>query len=197
MPRNIIAARPNKKRGEAWEKAAAAGIRRLASARFRPYNENMENERSAAFTVWVDADACPRDLRDIIELAAIRRRVRTVFVANSYMRVHPSEYIVFQLVDKGGDKADDHMVENATPNDLAITADIPLAARLVERNVPVVNTRGEDITAANVGERLAMRNLMEELRGAGLAAGGPKEMDKSDVQRFANALDRILTRKLK
>lgn len=156
---------------------------------------NTDTEEHGAFTVWVDADACPRDIRDIIELAAIRRRVRTVFVANTHMNTHPSEHIAFHLVDKGDDKADDYIVRNASPSDLAITADIPLAARLAERDVPVVNTRGEDITRANVGERLAMRNLMEELRGAGMATGGPKEMDKTDIRRFANALDRFLTRK--
>ena len=149
------------------------------------------------FTIWVDADACPRDIRDIIELAALRRRVPAVFVANTYMHLHPSEHIRFQLVDKGGDKADDYIVENAAPNDLAVTADIPLAARLVEGDVAVVNTRGEELTAANIGERVAMRNLMEELRGAGMVAGGPKEMEKGDVQRFANSLDRFLTRRLK
>ena len=148
-------------------------------------------------TIWVDADACPRDLRDIVELAAIRRRVRTVFVANSYMHVHPSEYLEFVLVDKGGDKADDHIVDRAAAADVAITADIPLAARLVEKDVAVINTRGEELTRANIGERLAMRDLMDELRGAGLVAGGPREMEKSDVQRFANALDRTLTKRLR
>ncbi|MDR1612733.1 MAG: YaiI/YqxD family protein [Planctomycetota bacterium] len=156
----------------------------------------MNTDQQHAFTIWVDADACPRDLRDIIELAAIRRKAPTIFVANSYMHVHPSEYIAFQLVEKGGDKADDYLAEHAAPDDLAITADIPLAARLVERGVAVVSTRGEDITNANVGERLAMRNLMEELRGAGMVSSGPREMNKADVQRFANALDRFLTRKL-
>lgn len=149
------------------------------------------------FTVWVDADACPRELRDTIELAALRRRVRTVFVANSYMHMHPSEYIAFRLVEKGGDKADDCIVDNAAPGDLAITGDIPLAARLVEKSVSVINTRGEEIGPANIGERLAMRNLMEELRGAGMVAGGPREMDKADAQRFANAFDRFLTKSLK
>lgn len=157
----------------------------------------MNTEKSGTFTIWVDADACPRELRDIIELAALRRHVNTVFVANSFMQVHPSEYIAFRHVEKGGDKADDYIVENSAAGDLAITADIPLAARLVERDVSVVNTRGEDITSANIGERLAMRNFMEELRGAGLASGGPKEMNKTDIQRFANAFDRFITKTLK
>ncbi len=157
----------------------------------------MDTKEKNRFTIWVDTDACPRDLRDIVELAAIRRQVKTVFVANAYMKVHPSSYIFFELVDKGGDKADDYIVDHAAGEDLAITADIPLAARLVERNIHVVNTRGETLTSANIGERLAMRNLMEELRGAGMVSGGPKELDKKDVQQFANALDRFLTRKLK
>lgn len=154
-------------------------------------------EMNSSFVIWVDADACPRAVRDIIELAALRRRVRSVFVANSYMHLHPSEFIEFRLVDKGGDKADDYIVENTAVTDLAVTADIPLAARLVERAVSVLNPRGEEWTEANIGERLAMRNLMEELRGAGLVTGGPKEMDRADVQRFANALDRFLTKRLK
>lgn len=157
----------------------------------------MTEKGNAQFTIWVDADACPRELRDTIELAALRRRVLTVFVANSYMHIHPSEFIVFQLVEKGGDKADDYIVEHAAKGDLAITGDIPLAARLVENHVSVINTRGEEISSANIGERLAMRNLMEELRGAGMVAGGPKEMDKADGQRFANAFDRFLTKSLK
>lgn len=157
----------------------------------------MTTENNANFTLWVDADACPRELRDIIELAALRRHVKTVFVANTYMHIYPSEFISFRQVDMGGDKADDDIVENSCADDLAITADIPLAARLVEKDVLVINTRGEDITSANIGERLAMRNFMEELRGAGMASGGPKEMNNADIQRFANALDRHLTRKLK
>lgn len=150
-----------------------------------------------SFTVWVDADACPREQRDLLELSALRRHVRMVFVANTYMAVHASEYIEFRLVDRGADVADDYIVEHAAPDDLAITADIPLAARLIDKGVLVVNTRGEEMTGANIGERLAMRNLMEELRGAGMVTGGPREMEKGDMQRFANALDRILTKRLK
>lgn len=157
----------------------------------------METSPAPAFTLWIDADACPRDLRDIVELAALRRKIQTVFVANSYMRLHPSEYIVFRQVPKGGDKADDHIVEHAAPNDIAVTGDIPLAARLIEKNVLVINTRGEEITPALIGERLAMRNLVEELRSAGLAEGGPREMTQSDTRAFANSLDRLLTKRLK
>ena len=150
----------------------------------------------AGFTLWVDADACPKGVRDLLELTAMRRRVAAVFVANTFMRVYGSEYIRFQLVSQGADKADDYIVENAGGEDIAVTADVPLAARLVERGIFVLDPRGEEVTSATIGDRLAMRNLMEELRGAGLASGGPKEMDRRDGQRFANALDRVVTKRL-
>ena len=149
------------------------------------------------FTLWVDADACPREVRDLLELTAIRARVNAVFVANTYMNVFNSEFIRFQLVSQGADKADDYIVEHAAGEDIAVTADIPLAARLVENKIYVLDPRGEEMTAATIGERLAMRNLLEDLRGAGLVSGGPKEMDKKDAQRFANALDRAVTKRLK
>lgn len=148
------------------------------------------------FTLWVDADACPREARDLIELSALRRRFRTVFVANTPLRLHPSEYIEFRLVAKGGDKADDYIVENADSADLVVTGDIPLAARLVERGVAVMDSRGDEMTAATIGDRIATRNLMEELRSAGLIAGGPREPDATDQRHFANALDRYLTKRL-
>lgn len=151
---------------------------------------------SADFTLWIDADACPREARDLVELSALRRRFRAVFVANSPLRLHPSEHIEFRLVERGGDKADDYIVENAVPTDLVITGDIPLAARLVEKGVAVMDARGDEMTEATIGDRIATRNLMEELRGAGLIAGGPREPDAADQRRFANALDRRLTKRL-
>lgn len=148
------------------------------------------------FTLWVDSDACPKGVRDLLELTAMRRKVHAYFVANTYMRVYGSEYIHFQLVPQGADKADDYIVEHAGGADIAVTADIPLAARLVEKEIYVLDPRGEEVTAASIGERLAMRNLMEELRGAGLVSGGPKEMAGKDEQRFANALDRAVTKRM-
>lgn len=149
------------------------------------------------FTLWVDADACPRGVRDLLELTALRRRVPAVFVANTYMHVHPSEFIRFEIVPQGADKADDYIVEHAAGADIAVTQDIPLAARLVEKNIYVLDPRGEEMTAATIGERLAMRNLLEDLRGAGLVSGGPKEMNPKDEQHFANALDRAVTKRCK
>lgn len=155
------------------------------------------NENKTAFTIWVDADACPRDIRDLLLRNAVRRRIPTILVANTYISLPASEYIGFDLVPHGSDKADDHIVERATGRDIAVTGDIPLAARLIERGIFVLDTRGEECTPATIGERLAMRNLLEELRGAGMVTGGPKEFSQNDRQRFANALDRALTKRLK
>ncbi len=154
-------------------------------------------DASPALTLWIDADACPREIRDLLLRTAVRRRIKTVFVANSYMAIPASEYVQFCLVPGGFNEADDHIVRNADPRDLAVTGDIPLASRLIERDILVLNTRGEEWTPANIGERLAMRNLMEELRSAGMVTGGPKEFSRVDLQRFANALDRVLTKRLK
>ncbi len=156
-----------------------------------------ENRDAPALTLWVDADACPREIRDLLVRTAVRRRLKAMFVANSYMAVPASEYVAFRLVAGGFNEADNYIVEHADPRDLAVTGDIPLASRLIERGVLVLNTRGEEWTAANIGERLAMRNLMEELRSAGMVTGGPKEFSANDLQRFANALDRVLTKRLK
>lgn len=159
--------------------------------------DNDASPQPAGFTIWVDADACPREVRDLIMRVAVRRGAKALFVANSYMSFPDSPHIGFNLVPSGFDKADDHIVEHSNPLDLAVTGDIPLASRLIAKKMLVLNTRGEEWTEANIGERLAMRNLMEELRSAGMVTGGPKEFDRSDLQRFANALDRVLTRRFK
>ncbi len=154
-------------------------------------------ENNAAFTIWIDADACPREVRDLLLRVAARRGIPTILVANTYMSVPPLDNVTFRLVPGDFNAADDHIVDNAGARDLAVTGDIPLASRLIERHILVLNTRGEEWTPANIGERLAMRNLMEGLRSAGMVTGGPKEFDRADLQRFANALDRILTKRLK
>lgn len=151
----------------------------------------------AGFVIWVDADACPREAQDLLMRTAVRLGIVTVFVANSHRTLPDFPVIRFQLVPAGADKADDHIVERAGDLDLAVTGDIPLAARLVEKGIAVLNPRGDEMTPANIGERLAMRNLMEDLRSAGLPTGGPAEYGKGDAQRFANALDRAMTRRRK
>ena len=157
------------------------------------------NEKNAAppFTIWVDADACPREARELLYRVAVRRRLPVILAANTYMAIPELENVTFQLVPGDFNAADDYIVENSCGRDLAITGDIPLASRLIEKGVLVMDTRGEEHTPASIGERLAMRNLMEGLRSAGIQTGGPKEFDRADLQRFANALDRVLTKRVK
>jgi uncharacterized protein YaiI (UPF0178 family) len=125
----------------------------------------------------------------------MRRDISIVFVANASLALPRHDRIALQLVPSGSDKADDHIADKAGQNDLAVTADIPLASRLVEKGLTVIGPRGEEYTSENIGERLAMRDLMDNLRSAGLAAGGPRELIRSDLQRFANALDRFITKR--
>lgn len=160
--------------------------------------ENSEPKPDIAdFRIWVDADACPKAVKELVMRTAFRRRIRTIFVANSYMRLPLSEFVELRLVAQGSDKADDCIVEMAAFDDIAVTADIPLADRLVKKDILTLNPRGEEYTGGNIGERLAMRNLMEGLRSAGAITGGPKEFGAADLQRFANALDRAVTKRLK
>ncbi|MDR1520246.1 MAG: YaiI/YqxD family protein [Planctomycetota bacterium] len=151
----------------------------------------------AGFTIWIDADACPREARELAIASAVRRRIHVVFVANAWQRLPESEFISFRLAPVGADKADDLIVENAGGSDLAVTGDIPLAFRLVAKNLLVLDPRGDEITDANIGERLAMRNLMDKMRSAGLPTGGPREFSRADRQRFANALDRAINQRRK
>ncbi|MBQ0743672.1 MAG: YaiI/YqxD family protein [Pseudomonas sp.] len=144
-------------------------------------------------TLWIDADACPRPVRDIVVRAARRRQIELVLVANSPQALPPGPGIRQVTVSSGADVADQYIIDHSVPGDLVITADIPLAAGLVERKVTAINPRGEVYNKANVGERLATRNLMDELRGAGLAGrNGPAPYNDKDKQAFANSLDRLL-----
>ena len=149
----------------------------------------------ADFRIWIDADACPKGAKELVMRTAFRRNIGVTFVANSYMRLPDSELLELKLVDQGPDKADDYIVETAAQADIVVTADIPLAARLVRRGIMTLNPRGEEYSDSNIGERLATRDLMEELRSAGTVTGGPKEYGSNDLRRFANALDRAVTRR--
>jgi uncharacterized protein len=145
--------------------------------------------------LWIDADAAPRDVKEIVFRAARRLRLETVLVANQRLAAPLDHPFVTTVHVKGGpDVADRHIAEHAEPGDVAVTADIPLAARLVERRVTVIDPRGVEYTEDNVGERLAVRDFMDSLRGAGVETGGPRPYDARDRQAFAAALDRILTR---
>jgi uncharacterized protein len=149
--------------------------------------------------VWIDADAAPREVKEIVFRAVKRLEVQAVLVANSWLTGPPGNPFVSAVrVDGGADVADLHIAEHAEPGDVAVTADIPLAARLVEKNVMAIDPRGDEYTEENVGERLAVRDLMDGLRGAGmLEPGGPRPYGPKDRQAFAATLDRVLTRALR
>lgn len=152
-------------------------------------------EKAGGPHLWIDADACPRPVRDIAFRAAARRGLRVTLVANAYLSVPELPGVSLVLVARGDDKADDHLVASAGPTDRVVTADVPLAARLVEQGVVAINPRGDEYTPATIGDRIATRDLMDALRGAGLdPGGGPAPFNDRDAQRFAAALDRYITR---
>ena len=145
--------------------------------------------------LWIDADAAPRDVKEIVVRAAERLRLETVLVANQRLFVPPGTPLVTAVrVDGGPDVADRYIADHAEPGDVAVTADIPLAAALVGKGVLVIDPRGEQYTAENVGERLSVRDFMDGLRGAGVDTGGAAPYGARDKQAFAAALDRVLTR---
>jgi uncharacterized protein YaiI (UPF0178 family) len=144
--------------------------------------------------IWVDADACPQVIKDILYRAADRVQIMTTLIANMPLRTPPSPFIKTVRVPKGFDVADHYIVQRLQPGDLVITADIPLAAEVVKRGAHAIDPRGDLYSEDNVNERLAMRNLMQELRSTGDIIGGPPAFGSSDRQRFANQLDRFLTR---
>jgi hypothetical protein len=144
--------------------------------------------------IWVDADACPGAIRDILFRAAERNRISLILVANKPLRTPPSPYITAIQVEPGFDVADRRITRDVAPGDLVVTADIPLAAAVLERQGHPLNPRGEFYTLENIGERLAIRNFLDELRGSGLQTGGPAALSHADRQTFANRLDQFLSR---
>jgi len=148
--------------------------------------------------IWIDADAAPRDVKEIVFRAAKRLQVETVMVANLRLTPPPGNpFVTAVRVEGGPDVADRHIAEHAQPGDLAVTADIPLAAALVEKRVKVLDPRGEEHTPDTIGERLSVRDFMDGLRGAGVETGGARPYGDRDKQAFAAALDRTLTRLLR
>jgi uncharacterized protein YaiI (UPF0178 family) len=139
--------------------------------------------------IWIDADACPNVIKEILFRAAERAHIELTLVANQAMRLPPSQYIRFIQVPAGLDVADRRIVELLQQGDLVITADIPLAAAVIEKEGVALNPRGELYTRENIRERLSMRNFMDELRSGGINTGGPPVLTAKDRQLFANKLD--------
>jgi hypothetical protein len=144
--------------------------------------------------IWVDADACPNVIKEILFRAADRMQIRTTLVANQFVRTPPSLYIKSIQVAPGFDVADNRIVQELSAGDLVITADIPLAAEVIEKKGHALNPRGQFYTPENIRERLRIRNAMEEMRNSGVMTGGPPTLNQTDRQAFANQLDRFLAR---
>ncbi len=144
--------------------------------------------------IWVDADACPNVIKDILFRAAARTETMVTLVANQLIRTPPSRLIRAIQVPTGFDVADDQIVQQIEAGDLVITADIPLAALVIAKDGHALNPRGEFYTPDNIRERLAMRNFMDQLRNSGVETGGPSSFSQSDRAAFANQLDRFLAK---
>lgn len=144
--------------------------------------------------ILVDADACPKPIKEIIFRAAKRLSILTILYANHDMPIPPSPFIKKIRVMGGFDVADQEIIDKAVVGDLVITADIPLAAAIVEKGAHALNPRGELYTMDNVKDRLAMRNLMDGLRQVGQVSGGPAPLNQRDLMAFANALDKFLAK---
>jgi len=152
---------------------------------------------SNTFGIWVDADACPAAIKEILYRTARRLQVKLTLVANQFMSVPSSKLVWLITVPGGADVADDKIVEMLAPGDVVITGDIPLAARVVKKAAFAIGFRGELFDDNSVHDRLAARDLMEQFRSAGVETRGPSPLTPKDLQAFANALDRTLTRRLK
>jgi uncharacterized protein YaiI (UPF0178 family) len=144
--------------------------------------------------IWVDADACPGVVKEILYRVADRVQIEVTLVANQLLRVPPSKFIRAVQVPAGFDVADREIVRLAEPGDLVITGDIPLAADILKKDAYALNPRGEFYTADNIAQQLTMRAFLDELRGSGVDTGGPAAFGQAHRQRFANALDRHLAK---
>jgi uncharacterized protein YaiI (UPF0178 family) len=142
--------------------------------------------------IWVDADACPKIIKEILFRAAVRTKTLLVLVSNHVLATPTSPFITKMQVLSGYDVADNKIIEQIQPGDLVITSDIPLAAAVIEKNSLALNPRGELYTASNIKERLSIRNFNTDLRGSGVKTGGPPSISKREIQLFANELDKAL-----
>jgi uncharacterized protein YaiI (UPF0178 family) len=157
----------------------------------------MNTVEKTTFQIWVDADACPAPVKEMLYRTARRLQVPVTLVANQSMHVPSNRLVRLLTVPGGADVADDKIVELLTPGDVVITGDIPLAARVVGKSAIAIGVRGELFDDNSVHDRLAARDLMEQFRSAGAETRGPSSLTPKDLQAFANVLDRTLTRCLK
>lgn len=144
--------------------------------------------------IWVDADACPVAIKEILYRAANRAEIPLTLIANQMLRVPPSPWIKALQVPSGFDVADQRIAQEAKAGDVVVTADVPLAALVVAKGATVIDPRGDLLDKGNIQERLTMRNFMETLRNSGVETGGPSSLSSADRQAFANQLDRLLAK---
>jgi hypothetical protein len=144
--------------------------------------------------IWVDADACPKVIKEILFRVADRAKVLVTLVANQSLITPPSEYVKSVRVPSGFDVADNYIVQQAEKDDLVITADIPLAAEVIEKGGHALNPRGELYSTETIKQKLVMRDLMDELRGSGELSGGPPPLNQRDRREFANQLDKFVAK---
>ena len=144
--------------------------------------------------IFVDADACPKVIKNILFRAAIRAEIQVILIANQHLEIPRSPFITMHKVAPGFDVADDEIILQVKPGDLVVTADIPLADAVIEKGGLALNPRGLLYTKENIKERLSTRNLMMQLRDTGVVTGGPNTLKQRDRQAFANQLDRLITK---
>ena len=147
--------------------------------------------------IWIDADACPKTIKEHIFKTSGRQKVEVILVANSQMWIPDSPYIRLIQVKEGDDVADFYIVEHLGENDIVITADIPLADHVIKKGAIAINPRGEIYTEENISEKLSVRDFMQELRDSGVETGGPAAFETKDKANFANSLNQLLTKKMK
>ena len=145
--------------------------------------------------IWIDGDACPNQIKEILFKAAIRTKTKLILVANHFVKLPPSLFITRQIVEQGFDVADNSIVEQLQKQDLVITADIPLANDVLEKGGIALNPRGELYTPENIKHILAMRNFNESLRETGILNSGPPKLSTQNNQKFSNQLDKILQKR--
>ncbi|HBD09112.1 MAG TPA: YaiI/YqxD family protein [Syntrophobacteraceae bacterium] len=147
--------------------------------------------------IWVDADACPAEIKELIIRTARRRKIPAVFVANKFIGIPDSAYVAAVRVGMGPEVVDDYIAQHTETSDLAVTQDIPLASVLVPKGVTVINPRGDLYTEENIGERLSIRNFMQDIRESGTITPGPKPFGQREKQRFSETFDRELNKCMK
>jgi hypothetical protein len=145
--------------------------------------------------IWIDADACPKVIKEAIFKASARLKIPVCMVANSYMNFPQDPLVTFVHVDQGSDVADQYIVEHVLPEDLVVTADIPLADFVVKKGATALNPRGELYTEENISERLSVRDFMKDLRDSGVDTSGPSSFGPKDKESFTNSLNKLLSRR--